>query len=373
VALAAGSIPSRTSSQRPIAASSADKDTTGGDAESPPIVPNKLLPLSLPTFEGSGQVVHPDVILLPHDWPNATARLAMAITPYPYGDARQEDPSIFFSEQGKTWTAPTETRNPVVRPADDGYLSDPALVFDNSADVLRMYYREVGNADNVIRFVATRDGVHWSTPRETIRVAAHRLLSPSVVRRSTNHWLMWSINAGARGCSSSYTNVNLRRSNDGVHWSAPRRVQIDTRRGYPWHIDVKWIGQLHEYWALYNLKPSGTCVTPAVYLATSNDGRRWKTYSRPVLERGAIPAFADIVYRSSFVYTKADDMVTFYFSGARRDGKRYVWSGAIERRSRASLFADLERPGTAGLARAQHELASPERFPEASRQQRHHA
>jgi hypothetical protein len=61
------------------------------------------------------------------------------------------------------------------------------------------------------------------------------------------------------------------------------------------------------------------------------------------------------------VYTKADDMVTFYFSGARWDGKRYVWSGAVERRKRAALFADLERPGASAVLRARPGLPSPER------------
>jgi hypothetical protein len=327
--------------------------------QSPPIPVDSLRPLDLSTYDGSGQVVHPDVVFLPRSWDGGDARLAMAITPYPYGDAHLENPSLFVSDGGPTWRTLPAAQNPVVSPTA-GYLSDPALVFDASSHELRLYYRQVIDGDNVILLVTTTDGVHWSTPLETVRVPSHGLISPTVVRRSATEWLMWSINGGAGGCGSQSAAVELRRSADGVAWDPPTLVALDQPGGYPWHIDVQWIAPVHEYWALYNLKSPGNCVTPALYLATSSDGVQWTTYSRPVLQRGAISAFADIVYRSSFVYTKADDMVTFYFSGARWDGARYVWSGAIQRRLRAELFASVQATGQFTLRPARRDLPAPE-------------
>jgi hypothetical protein len=340
-----------------------EADFRGWLRRAPEIATDTLLPLRLTTYDGSGQVVHPDVIFLPHSWDGGAARLAMAITPYPYGDAHQENPSIFVSELGAAWKPPTAAANPIVRPTTPtSYLSDPALVFDPPAHELRMYYREVVDSENVVRLLTTRDGVEWSAPREIVRVLSHGMVSPSVVRRSPTNWLMWSVDGGPNGCSNRDAYVDLRGSNDGIHWGAPMRVMLDQPGGYPWHIDVKWIGALHEYWALYNLKSSGSCVTPAVYLATSTDGVEWTTYRNPVLQRGAIPELADVVYRSSFIYTKSDDMVTFYFSGARWDGVHYLWSGAVQRRSRAALFASLQQLDAPALQRTRWELPSPERF-----------
>jgi hypothetical protein len=327
--------------------------------QSPPIAVDSLFPLKLATFDGSGQVVHPDVVFLPRSWDGGNARLAMAITPYPYGDMRQENPSLFVSDGGPVWRTLQTAQNPVARPTA-GYLSDPALLFDASSRQLRMYYRQVMNGDNVILLIATPDGLQWSRPREVIRVPSDGLISPTVVRRSATDWLMWSVNGGVSGCAAQATKVELRRSVDGVEWDAPTAVALDQPGGYAWHVDVKWIGPLHEYWALYNLKSPGNCVTPAVYLATSPDGLQWTTYPRPVLQRGAITAFADVVYRSSFVYTKADDMVTFYYSGARWDGAHYVWSGAIQRRSRRALFAGLQAAPTLRLLRPRRDLPNPE-------------
>ena len=331
----------------------------GSLRRSPAIPIDSLVPLPLTTFEGSGQVVHPDVIFLPHSWDGGNARLAMAITPYPGGDARAENPSFYVSDAGATWSALSAGKNPVVSPSS-GYLSDPALVFDDSEHALRMYYRQVVNGNNVIWLVTTFDGVQWGGPQEVVRVPSDLAISPSVVRRSESDWLMWSVNGGLPGCSGPDTHVDLRRSTDGVQWSEPAMVKLDQPGGFPWHIAVKWIAPLQEYWALYNLKYPGNCTTPAVYLATSPDGVEWTTYPRPVLQRGASTAFADVVYRSSFVYTKADDMVTFYFSGARYDGAHYIWSAAVQRRSRGALFADLQATGTLNLRPARSDLPNPE-------------
>ena len=327
--------------------------------QSPDIPIDTLLPVELTTFDGSNQVVHPDVMFLPRSWSGGSVRLAMAITPYPNGDQHFENPSLYVSDAGATWTMLATARNPVVRP-EAGYLSDPSLVFETSTQLLLMYYREVSNGDNVILRVGTPDGAQWGMPLEVIRVPSDGLVSPSVVRRSATNWFMWSVNAGLLGCSAPAAAVEVRHSVDGTQWDAPIRVALDQPGGYPWHIDVNWIPALHEYWALYNLKSPGNCVTPAVYLATSPDGVQWTTYPRPVLQRGAIDAFADVVYRSSFIYTKADDMVTLYYSGARWDGTHYVWSAAVQRRTRAALFASIQAPGTFTLRPPRSSLPNPE-------------
>ena len=51
-----------------------------------------------------------------------------------------------------------------------------------------------------------------------------------------------------------------------------------------------------------------------------------------MLVKGAIPAFEDIVYRTTFEYEPVSDAITFWFSGARFDGARY----RLERGGRAA-------------------------------------
>jgi hypothetical protein len=101
---------------------------------------------------------------------------------------------------------------------------------------------------------------------------------------------------------------------------------------------VQWLPSRQEYWALYNGKVAGSCTTDALFLATSADGVSWKTYPAPILSRGAIPEFADIVYRATFSYDPQRDVVSLWHSGARYTSRGYEWHAAFERRRRTDLF-----------------------------------
>ena len=298
--------------------------------------------LRLATFDGSGQVVHPDVARVPRGW--APARRFLAITPYPGGDIHSELPSVYQSGDPSEWVAPEGLTNPVVRPFK-GYLSDPDIVFEPARRELWMYFRHVSKRNSVFLTV-TPDGTHWSKPVRVASAPNHELVSPSVVRVGPNDWHMWAVNAGGVGCVSQSTTVEHRTSTDGLHWSAPKLVQMSGPDELtPWHVDVLWVPELEEFWALYNEKPALTCATPALRLVTSKDGITWKQYPTPVLRAGVIAELKDIVYRSTFEYDARTDMVTFWYSGARSNGEgSWAWSAAVERRSRADLFRMLATP-----------------------------
>jgi hypothetical protein len=314
-----------------------------------PAIP--LHALTLETFDGSGQVVHPDVAMVPDGWDIGPLRLA--ITPYPWGNARFENPSLFAGRDGAAWTVPSGVTNPVVSPTT-GYLSDPDLLFVPESGELWLYYRQV-TSGNEVWVIRSGDGVRWSAPRMVTRASNHRLVSPAVVHLAPNDWRMWSVDAGASGCDAAATSVELRRSQDGLTWTAPVQVAIPTHGLFPWHLDVQWIPERHEHWMMFNAKEPGSCTTGELQLATSADGVRWVTYPSPVLRRGAIPEMADIVYRATFAWDAANDAVTIWHSGASFDAGSYAWHAAIERRSRADLFArvmeqSVRSAAAAGLA-----------------------
>ena len=290
-------------------------------------------PLDIPTYEGSRQVVHPDYAFAAGSVPHHH----LAITPYPYGDASHENPSHFVGERGDRFALPAGGPNPVVRPKA-GYLSDPDVVYLDATGELWMYYREV-TSSNIIQLVRTTDGSQWSAPQEVVRAPNHQIVSPTVVRRGDGDWLMWAVNAGERGCSAPATSVDVRRSADGLHWSAPEPVNLPGP--FPWHIEVQWIPSRGEFWAVYNVKSPDDCATAALYLATSPDGVTWTVLDQPVLTRGRIPELNDIVYRSTFQYDPIADAITFWYSGATfsQHERKYVWGAAVERRLRTDVFA----------------------------------
>ncbi len=303
-------------------------------AESSDALPfDDLTPLVFQTYDGSGQVVHPDYAATPAGVFGLP--LHLAITPYPFGDAKFENPSLFESQRRDVWVRPAGGPAPVVLPAV-GYLSDPDLVYVADLGELWLYYRQV-TSDNIVQLVRTSDGRTWSAPVEVLRAPNHEIVSPSVVRRATGDWWMFAVNSGPAGCGAANTVVEARRSRDGIHWGDAAQVQLGQTGFWPWHLDVQWIPRLNRFWALYNAKTAGGCTTPIVYLAESRDGLDWQVVTQPVLVKGAIPALQDIVYRSTFEYDPVTDAVTFWFSGARYEAGRYRWGAAVERRHRTEL------------------------------------
>jgi hypothetical protein len=328
--------------QAHVTVDDADDTPLGAIAEIGGMPMPEPVALVLSTPDGSGQTVHPDHVSMPSSW--TFGHQYLLITPYPFGNAGWENPSIFTGSTGADWAAPAGVSNPIVKP-DRGYLSDPDAVAVPETNELWVYYRAV-TAKNEIYLVRSRDGVRFDAPRLVASAENHDLVSPAVVRRGPMDWLMWSVKSGA-GCGASQTSVELRRSMNGVDWSAPEKTTLDQGDGtFPWHIDVQWIPDRQEFWAVYNGKTAGTCTTAALYLATSTDGVRWTTYPSPILSRGASPELKDVVYRSTFAYDPSTDLIDFWYSGAKNTAGQYVWRSAYQRRTRGEVFATAARTQT---------------------------
>ena len=315
----------------------------------PDAVPDRipLRALAVDTYDGSNQVVHPDVALSSLSGADDVPRLI--ITPYPWGNASFENPSLYEGNGREVWFTPATVTNPIVKPTR-GYLSDPDLVsVPDGAGALWLYSRRV-DGENEILLTQSADGVRWSAPRVVVRVPSHEAVSPTIVRRSATDWLMWTVNSGPAGCGSASTTVELRRSTDGITWSPPTTTMLSQGGVFAWHLEVQWIPTRGEYWALFNGKVAGSCTTDALYVATSGDGITWRTYQSPVLRRGAIPEFEDVVYRSTFAYDADRDLVSLWYSGARSTSRGYEWHAAFERRTRTDLFDGVARSDVALIA-----------------------
>jgi hypothetical protein len=68
-------------------------------------------PLSIVTYEGSGQAVHPDFVRLPASWSGDPVRLVA--TPYPGGNATYENPSLYTGRTGIDWVVPEGVTKPL--------------------------------------------------------------------------------------------------------------------------------------------------------------------------------------------------------------------------------------------------------------------
>ncbi|HXF51870.1 MAG TPA: hypothetical protein VNM43_09335 [Dehalococcoidia bacterium] len=291
-------------------------------ATSLPPLPNASRYLDIPTYDGSGQPMHPDVVYFPRGWRGY--RYWMAMTPYPYDSDTREDPSVVASNDGLHWEVPPGLTNPLVPTPACDHNSDPDLVYDPDADALLLFFTQQQRRsrcgavnENRLLLMRSSDGVHWTAPRVVLRWnldTSPLYLSPAVVYRDgTFHLWLASQTAGVAHATSA----------DGVQWSPLEPVSIDA---LPWHLDVEYVSELSRFWMLFVDSPS---AGSRLKLATSDDGVQWAVREQPLLEPGR-GWDADRIYRATFVYEEGPRLRVWY-SARSRGGQwhtGYTWSGA---------------------------------------------
>jgi hypothetical protein len=273
--------------------------------------------LNTPTYDGSGQGMHPDIVSFTSDWHNF--RYWMSVTPYPNNNSTVENPSILASHDGMHWEVPPGINNPVAS-YQSSHLMDSDLFYDAASDQLWLYYARDASQDYLERTTSS-DGVHWSAGEVLLQVPYVNLVSPAV-QKVNGTYELWSVNPGASGCGATTTLVEYRTSPDGEHWTAPSTTHLQQPGAQIWHMDVVWIESKKEYWTLFVAYPNGkNCGTTSLYFAKSTDGLNWTSFSKPVLSPG--PDWdAGQIYRSTFLYDPSSDSLDIWYSA--RD-KAHAW------------------------------------------------
>jgi hypothetical protein len=304
------------------------------------------------TYDGSGQTVEPDVVFLPGGFHGFEYWLA--INPYPDGSDALENASIYYSRDGLAWSVPEGLVNPVVPypTGDIHYNSDPDLVYVPATKQLVLFDRAVTTNSNLIRQMTSMDGVHWTPPVTVLEGPRHTLISPAVAAPPGRRPRMWVVDAGAWGCSAPATHVTMRRwVGDSTHTGAPLVGRgwgppVVTDLAAPgtlviWHLDVTWVAELEEYWAVFPAHRSDEgCDQDDLYIARSRNGTQWTTLATPIISRGDAPIAARSVYRASLVYDAPAGGMKVWFSGLSRDA---TWHLGYEEFPVRSLAAALDR------------------------------
>lgn len=252
-------------------------------------------PLTTPTYDGSGQTVHPDVVDTVTGWNGY--RYWMGITPYPDGNDDYENPSILASADGNTWVVPAGLTNPIAAPGA-GFWPDPDLVFDGT----RLHYFWAGH-----RYSYSDDGITWSSPVQVVSPPTLSEVSPAVVVVDGT-WMMWAVDV-----SASPNKLFLRTASGPTGpWSAETECDIEVAAGRDvWHLDVCHIDG--EYWSLLtDCTANVSGADAALRMAHSYDGVEWEVGTIEVIPRTAGTWAATHLYRSSMIPIFDDgDLVGF--------------------------------------------------------------
>lgn len=312
-----------------LAACSDSPSAPHSDRPPPVVRPGVPSLITVPTYEGSGQAVHPDVVVFDQPWRGATHW--MAVTPYPFGNAYHENPSVLAGDDGLRWATPDGGPDPVIPAPPSGYNSDPDLVYDAAHDRLVLLWREV-SARNVIRATASSDGRSWSPPVVVTSAPNHRALSPAVVIRDGRP-LLWYVDAGGAGCTADRSVLKLRRgesmsallpSAPDAGWSPEIAASLTIPGQVVWHLDVAHLARRAELWAVVHaFPPSVGCGAGDLYLARSRDGVTWTAEPEPFLRAADQEWSRASLYRTSLVPDEERGVLRLWISARSGTGR---WS-----------------------------------------------
>lgn len=243
--------------------------------------------LDTPTYEGSGEVVHPDVTYIPDGFGSQKWRYWMVMTPLPGRSDQFEDPSILVSHDGLTWDVPPGLTNPLV-PSPGGsndHNSDPCMLYLNGK--LHLWYREtmksVTPREQRIKYMTSTNGISWTTPQTAILDDSGNpegLMAPTVIHKN-GQFMMWYMDGKATDSLTKRTSTN------GLNWSNPVKCSttgMPSGRVY-WHAQVNPNpdGRLDMIFASYPIDGSTGWLH---YGYSFDDGKTWTTG----------PPFVDILY-----------------------------------------------------------------------------
>lgn len=284
---------------------------------------NAVSYLTIPTYDGSGQVTEPDIVLFDSPWHGF--RYWLVFSPYTNGDASKENPSIVGSDDGETWQVPPGVVNPLASPGQVGYLADASIFYDRNSDQLWVYYLDttpsLGSLE--LKRLISSDGVHWQDQGNLFEVPTYNAESPTVEKVAGGYY-MWVVNSGTAGCSSTSTVVDYRFSIDGINWSAPKPANF-AQPGYEiWHLNVSYIPSKQEYWAVMAAYAnSSDCNHTVLFYSKSRDGVNWTSYSKVVLGPGMTWDNAEI-YRATLLYDASKNLLRLWYSAKSNLGDWHV-------------------------------------------------
>lgn len=302
--------------------------------------------LGKPNYIITDEVVHASVLKFVSA---SHSYFAMVMTPYPRTffihlrykppfikigkdlDARYENPSILFSDDGVYWVE--KTRNPIFPPPRDAVRArgphnyDPSLIWNPLERRAYLFFNNWGDGIRHVRLMISKDLINWEDmgPTNIEIISGNKIrISPTVVyEEKEKKYYMLLVHADLN--DEEKPSLELLRSNDGLYWVKTSEMNISINVGdltfYPWHITVRKVGL--EYWLLASMN-RGDLSRPRMFLFffRSRDLVTWEGYNKPILVPGGTGFDDKMIYQG--------DILVY-------DEEVYIWYSAVSIENKYSI------------------------------------
>ncbi len=293
-----------------------------------------------PTYEGSGQAMHPDVVYFPGGFNGY--RFYMSMTPYPWNDQFVENPSILASNNGYVWTEPQRGINPLMPTPPVDHNADTDLLWNEATQEFYMHYMDIRRPHQVsmVQLLRSTDGIRWqqSTALTLLLPQDPEIVSPAVLLVNGTYYMFYN------NISTAPFRFEYLTSPDGLTWdmSTATVVDVEWPAGVvPWHLDV-FAGPDDRYYMLASRWLGGIDL----YLAVSTDLQHWEMRPEPILtdgdyELGGQVYHLNLIHRSTGLIDASLDQLIVWF-GYRRSGD--IWGTAVAKFPLSELVEPRRMP-----------------------------
>ena len=294
--------------------------------------------LTIPTPDGSGQVVHPAVVFTSSKF--GGYYYWMAFTPYPNSNAALENPCIVASNDGLTWVVPAGVTNPLApTPEGERYNADTQLIYDGVNGKLYVWSQYGGGETKSFR-VETSNGTTWSEPLEM----AVSLGQAAMLLRRNGDWQIWnSDQAGAANTTDFYNGYfRGRTSVNGIDWTPLKYVYSNTQQtGYAWHLSVSMSLTGHDF--LLSGAPKGQGIPNCLYYGYSEQGDIITFNPIPILTPKTGTWYGATVYHSCMVPAFDGKNYALFISAKNEAGQWHIGRALARKSAQPSVPVGHEK------------------------------
>lgn len=271
---------------------------------------NAASPLTIQTPDGSGQVVEPSIEYIPQGWNGH--KFWQLTTGYTNGNAATENPAIYYSDDGVTFTPVPGAPFPVVPKPAGGFNADPELRLGPDGNLHGFYISftdSTATGVTGVYWITSANGVTWSTPQllfQNVNSTEFVIGPVALYEKTNNRWVMWYVNS-TRPVNQSLVYTIRRRTCSGTSPAGPWSqfstcgvAGLPAGRS-PWEMHIEMRGdQMHVITTLCDTGSGGS--NTALHFGVSNDrGLSFTLNPTPLITPSASGWDNSFVYRGDIV------------------------------------------------------------------------
>jgi hypothetical protein len=250
--------------------------------------------LNIPTYDKSGQAVHPDILYHPEN----SHPFMLAFTPYPFSIDSFENPSIVVSDNGLRFFEEYPGLNPLAATPPRDHNNDPDMFYYNG-QLCIVYLETLRPEKQNLVLLTNSGGSCWSSRivhTDYFDAGDPMILSPAYARINQQDYLFY-VNMSHSPNRIQFVAIN---ENFTPDFSTRQDIAINMQGLTSWHIDI--IPYNNSFYMLI------CCVSAEknkkkydLYIAHSNNGSIWD-FSMNMLIHNAYRATGFFVDNDMYVY-----------------------------------------------------------------------